>query len=207
MEANPLNGLKTTTLIGWAAIVLVSSAGQPVHLALAQPVADRTELQQAQAALQEGHYADAELQLRAMITQHPEAADAHYHLGLSLHLQDQLEGAIAAYQTAIHLDPSQAAPLINLGLAFIELKQLDAAAPLFRTVLTLPEQDESPASTHTLAHYNLAIISKRQGHSDIAFAEVQAALAIAPDFVPAQDLLHQLQSEDVGLLPTPNVGS
>ena len=82
---------------------------------------------------------------------------------------------------------------MNLGVGLIEINELEKAAARFRQILALPDRVETPASNHTLAHYNLAIILKRQGNRKQSLAEVKAALAITPDFEQAQLLIKQLQ--------------
>lgn len=154
---------------------------------------DASFLQQAQAAFDDGRYTEAEAILNRAIVQHPDSAEINYYLGLSLHQQFRLREAILAYQNAIRINPMYDLPYVNLGLAWIEGQRLDEASKVFRQVLELPDRDESPASNHTLAHYNLAIIYKRQEKREAAKEEVQAALAITPDFEPAQKLLEVIQ--------------
>jgi tetratricopeptide (TPR) repeat protein len=151
-------------------------------------------IQKARLAFQAGRYAEAEELWRKVVEQQPNSAEAFYQLGFSLHLQEEVGAAIAAYQKAIALDPTYDTPYVNLGLAFIELNQFDEATQAFQRVLDFPDQAETPASTHALAHYNLAIIHKRQNDLEKAHQEVEAALAIAPDFEAAQTLLQQLEN-------------
>lgn len=123
----------------------------------------------------------------------PQSAKDFYDLGLEFHRAGDLDAAIEAYQTAIRLDSKFDAAYINLGLAFIQLGQLENASTIFYQVLTLRDRLEIPASIHTIAHYNLAIILERQGKTDEAITEVQQALKITPDFEMAQQLLQRLQ--------------
>lgn len=181
-----------TKLICLAPIVLFSHSWQPHQPVLAQQT--DTPLQQAKTTLQEGRYYEAEKLLRKVVEKQPDSAEAYYNLGLSLHLQTKDKEAIFAYQNAIRINPKYDSPYINLGLAFIEQNQLDKANTVFHQVLELPERTESPASNHTLAYYNLAIIYKRQDNQEAALEAVKAALAITPDFAPAQSLLKQYQS-------------
>lgn len=176
-----------------APAVLYFCTWQSGHWALAQQT-EGSVLQQAQTAIEEERYTDAETMLEQAIAQHPNSAEAYYYLGLSLHQQFRLREAILAYQNAVRINPKYDLPYINLGLAWIEGRRLDEASKVFRQVLALPDRDESPASNHTLAHYNLAIIYKRQDQREAAIKEAQAALAIAPDFEPAQELLTIIQS-------------
>ncbi len=123
-----------------------------------------------------------------------QSAQSFYDLGVEAQTAGQIQAAVQAYQQAIDLEPNFDAAYINLGLAFIQLAQFDKAWNTFQQVLTLPDRPERPASIHTLAHYNLAIILNRQGKLNEAMTEAQKALEITPDFEKAQQLLRQLQS-------------
>lgn len=122
-----------------------------------------------------------------------DSAAAAYSAGLSFHQNEALFEAMAAYQQAIALDPSFVDPYINLSLIYIGFDQLTEAATLLETVLTLPDHPEDPASIHALAHYNLGIVYSRQEDLTKAQTQVNQALAIAPDLLPAQTLAQQLQ--------------
>lgn len=122
-----------------------------------------------------------------------EQAEQLFEQGVALHRDRRFEEAIQAYQEAIRIDPMYDSAYINMGLALIQLGQLNSAVPIFQQVLTLPDREEEPASNHTLAHYNLAIIFNRQGRTQEALSEVQQALDITPDFEQAQQLLEQIQ--------------
>lgn len=182
-------------------VLIIFSYWQPHYLALAEhtnksiPPEQTYEsiLQQAETALQAGQYSEAEILLHKAVDKQPDSAEAYYNLGLTLHLQAKNQEAIAAYENAIRINPQYDSPYINLGLAFIEQNQLDKAKTIFHQVLALPERTESPASNHTLAHYNLAVIYKRQGKQEVAIEAIKSALDITPDFPPAQKLLLQLQ--------------
>lgn len=176
-----------------APAVLLMALLHPTR-ALAQQ-ADEAVLQSAQTAIAEARYADAEKILNQAIANDPESAAAHYYLGLSFHQQFRLREAILAYRKAIQVNPKYDLPYINLGLAWIEGRRLDEATKVFRQVLALPDREGSPASNHTLAHYNLAIIYKRQDKLEAAVKEAQAALAITPTFELAQDFLETLQAD------------
>lgn len=159
---------------------------------LGQSQATQISLEQAKQELKAGQYNQAEIHLRQIVQDQPQSAEAYFNLGLSLHLQLELDEAIKTYEQAIQLDPTYDRPYTNMGLALIEANQLDEASTVFKQVLSLPERPEQPASIHTLAHYNLAIILKRQGKLDAAQQEVQAALAITPGFMQAQTLQQML---------------
>ncbi len=122
------------------------------------------------------------------------AGKAAYQSGVEFHELADFDQAIAAYQRAIAVDPNFVDPYINLSLIYISMGQLDDAEALLQTVLSLPDHPEEPASIHALAHYNLGIIYSRQGDSTQALAQVNQALAIAPNFDQAQTFYQQLQT-------------
>jgi tetratricopeptide (TPR) repeat protein len=74
-------------------------------------------------------------------------------------------------------------------LARIQLGELDAAMEPLDRVLALPDRPSSPASIHTLAHYNRAVILGRQSQVEAALAAVNQALTITPDFQQATELI------------------
>lgn len=162
------------------------------QMSLAQP-AKLSPLQQAQQAQKLGHYEEAERLWQQVLRQHPNSAEAYYNLGVSLHRQFKLPEAIAAYEQATRLNPHDGASYINLGLASIQVNKVDQAIQSFQAVIALPNQPADPANTHTLAHYNLAIIFKRQGKLPEARQEVEQALALTPTFALAQQLVEELR--------------
>jgi tetratricopeptide (TPR) repeat protein len=176
-----LNSNPHTFYLKWLNIVLLVGSLLFVQgRLLAKPMVAQGLEQQAQAAQQ-------------VIQKTPKSAEAYYNLGLSYHYAIDLEKAIVAYQEAIRLNPKYDSPYINLGLLRLQIGQADEAEQLFRKVLTLPDRYENPASSHTIAHYNLAVILSRKGQKQEALASVQQALAITPNFAPAQKLLTQLK--------------
>jgi tetratricopeptide (TPR) repeat protein len=137
---------------------------------------------------------DLKFELQYVLLQAQTSAQDFYDQGMEAHKAGQLEAAIAAYQQAIRLNPEFDAAYINLGLAYIQQNQFDQAQTMFEQALSLPDRPETPASIHTVAHYNLAIILERQGQTEAAIAEVERALTITPDFERAKLFLQRLQS-------------
>ncbi len=148
----------------------------------------RLQAEQAETAK---NYPKAETIWQGILRQQP-TADAYYHLGLNQHRQFKFSDAIAAYQNAIRLDQQYSQAYINLGLAQLEIGQSDQAEKAFQQAIALPDQPAEPATTRTIAHYNLAIIFNREGKPDQARQQVEQALALTPQFSQAQQLLKQL---------------
>jgi protein O-GlcNAc transferase len=175
----------------WLSGLMLSSGLLLSPHVLAQPSPNL--LEQAQAAQTQGDYAKAESLWQQVLQQQPNSATAHYNLGLSQHRQANIEAAISSYKNAIRLDPKSSVAHLSLGFAYLEIRRYDWAIPAFQQVLALPNQASTPVDTHTLAYYDLAIIYKRQGNLAAARQAVQKALALTPNFAPAQTLQQQLQ--------------
>lgn len=150
---------------------------------------------EAQTALESGDYEQAAKIWQTVLANNPTSDHAAFQLGLSLHQQEDLMGAIAAYQQAIQLNPRNDKAHLNLGLLWVEVGFADQAIAAFETVLTLPEQTTAALSNHTLAHYDLAIVYKRLDQTEAAIVHVSKALEITPSFERAQVLLQQLQGQ------------
>jgi tetratricopeptide (TPR) repeat protein len=188
----PLHIKLRASLKRWLGSLLLSGGLLLSPYVLAQP-SGKPLVEQAQAAQTQGDYAKAESLWQQVLKQQPNLAMAHYNLGLSQHRQANIEGAISSYKNVIRLDPKSSVAHLSLGFAYLEVRRYDLAIPAFQQVLALPNQASTPVDTHTLAHYDLAIIYKRQGNLVAARQAVQKALALTPNFAPAQMLLQQLQ--------------
>lgn len=146
-------------------------------------------LSQAQTALREERYPAAEGLWRQLVQQWPDSAELSYSLGVTLHRQFKIEEAAQAYVTAAVLNPNHREAHINLSLARIQLGLLEEALIPLEHVLTLEDRPSKPASIHAMAYYNRAIILGRQGQLEASRAAVDEALAIAPDFREAKELI------------------
>jgi tetratricopeptide (TPR) repeat protein len=179
------NGLRSLLSVCLSGFLLVSMSG----VLPAQPKLQ----QQAQKAQDSEQFAEAEKLWQQVLRQHPTDSNAYYNLGVSLHRQFKFSAAIAAYRQATRLNARDSAAYINLGLALIQTNQLEEAIVAYQSVIQLPDQSSTPANSHTLAHYNLAIIYSRQDKIAEARQEILAALAQTPNFAPAQELLQGMK--------------
>jgi tetratricopeptide (TPR) repeat protein len=184
--------------IPWLTLLILTSVVISPNIARANPPPTLT--QQAQQSLDQGNFVRAEALWRQVVQRGP-TAQAYYNLGLSLHQQLKLTDAIQAYTQATKIDPHYGSAYLNLGMAWLDARNDIKAEQAFQQVLSLANQPANPASTHTLAHYDLAIIYKRQGKFDLARQAIREALALTPNFAPAQQLLQQLGAKD-----SPNPG-
>ncbi|NJN30117.1 MAG: tetratricopeptide repeat protein [Synechococcales cyanobacterium RM1_1_8] len=186
---------------GAIAAPLTPRAAQTPESSPAPPTADPTPdpnprsglLSRAQSALRAERYSEAEALWLELAHQWPDSAEISYSLGLTFHRQFKIEAAAEAYITATVLNPNHREAQINLSLARIQLGQLEEALLPLAHVLALPDRPSSPASIHTLAHYNQAVIFGRQSKLEEARQEVDKALAITPSFEQARELIELIR--------------
>lgn len=102
---------------------------------------------------------------------------------------DDPEGARAAYQRALELDPQLADAYVNLGRMAHEAGDARTAARCYHMAL---ERDDIDPVTH----YNLALALEDLSRNDEAAAHYRRAIALNPTFADAHynlsQLLHQL---------------
>jgi tetratricopeptide (TPR) repeat protein len=115
----------------------------------------------------------------AAVSLRPEAAAAHYNLGLALHDKGDLNGAIAEYHKAIDINPKDANAHNNLGNALYLKKDRDGAIAEYKKAIEIDPK-------HAPAHSNLGLVlyeSKKD--VDGALREYRLAIALAPKYAPA----------------------
>jgi len=95
------------------------------------------------AAQAAGDYAEAERIFREVIRQQPESGAAYNNLGIALYDQGRLDEAIAAYETAINIEP-RASRYNNLGNALRDLGRPEEAIEAYRTAIDLDPTDPFP---------------------------------------------------------------
>ncbi len=100
-----------------------------------------------------------------------------FRRGESLEATDPAE-AEAAYRRAIDLDPTRAAPWLNLGAALCESGRCDEAVSLYEQAIQVLGHD--PA-----IHFNRAIALEDRARDDDAIAAYERVLALSPDFADA----------------------
>ena len=109
-----------------------------------------------------------------MVAWLPENQGAWYRLGVALSLSGQYDEALAAFQSAIQLDPKDAAPHNGIGNVYRALRQYDQALAAYQRALELDPKDAYP-------HNNMADIFIKQGKFDEAQRELNERIRLAPD--------------------------
>lgn len=99
----------------------------------------------------------------------PRHADAHVNLGRLMHEQGSVIEAEVHYRQALAAAPRHATAAFNLGVALEDLGRLDAALAAYRRAADADLAD---------AHYNLARLHERLGHSAAAIRHLKSYRAL-----------------------------
>jgi Flp pilus assembly protein TadD len=134
-------------------------------------------------ALAAGDWGEAEKSLRRAVEDDPRLVEAWNNLGIALLRQEKIDGARAAFDRAISLDPTYPFALQNAGLLRLgEDGKPAEAAELFRRAAVADPDAAAP-------RVNLAIALARAGR----FVEAQAVLSAARRRFPRDpDVLYHL---------------
>ena len=162
-----------------AAVLL---AGLAVGDLGAEPNAVQERFQAAQAAMQSGRFAEAEIEYRAVLEATSDLPEARVNLGLVLFLQGKYAETVAQLERVAAAEPDLPVAHLFLGLGHLKLgAAAKAVAPLERSLRHDPANLEA---RRALAACHLAL-------ADYAAAvrEFQAAFAHNPDKAEAWHLL------------------
>jgi Tfp pilus assembly protein PilF len=119
----------------------------------------------------------------------PEKARAFNLKGRIAEEQGRTDDAIAAYRTAIDLDPRYATPHNNLGYVWKKAKNISDAIREYQTAMRLDPHYAKP-------HNNIGVIRKNQGKIDDAIREYQTAIRLDPEYAtPHENLVHLWESQ------------
>jgi len=116
--------------------------------------------------------------------QHRRSAAVFNDKGLLLAEQKDWTRAIASLRTAVKLEPSESRFHNNLGMVLASSGSYDEAWKEFREAV-------GPGP----AHYNIALMHQKAGHSVEARNHAERALAAMPTLKEAQELLAQMNAE------------
>jgi len=126
---------------------------------------------------------------RQVITTHPRNALAHYHLGFAYGILGKRDEELAEYLRAASLGLKQWDLFLNLGLAYLEDRNLQAATGALETAVKLGPR-------HSEAHFNLGLVYERRGMLAQARQEMLASLELTPNEADALNMLGVIEAED-----------
>jgi len=130
-----------------------------------------------------GNFAAAASQFEALIAKNPKSAPLYVQLGEAKARRGDAAGALAAFQTARRLAPTDPAPALDLALLYDQAGRSADARPEYETVIQLQPDN-------TAALNNLAYLDAQAGVDlDQALAHAQRAQQSAPDDPNIEDTL------------------
>jgi tetratricopeptide (TPR) repeat protein len=150
---------------------------------LTAPLADVDPQLQAGAALRRGDVPGALKQLTAAVAAEPGRAEAHRLLGIASHLDEQFEQSVAAYSTAIRLEPANERARLGLADVLLDLERFGETEELLRETTRLLPQGVQ-------AQYRLGRLLQARGQ----YAEALEPLERVAQFTPlaGQDPLYEI---------------
>ena len=124
-----------------------------------------------------------------VIRKHPDNALAHYHLGFAEGMMGNRKAEVSEYQRAAALGLKNWDLFLNIGLAQLEIGELDAATDSLRQAVLLGEN-------HAESHFNLALAYERRGMHADAERETLASLRLNPGQPDARNLLGVIDAQE-----------
>lgn len=118
----------------------------------------------------------------------------YYNQGNTLADQGNVEAEIAAYKTAIALDPENADAHYNLGYWLAHQGQLEAAEASYWQASQLAPFDAE-------IYYNLGLVLKQQSFFESAEVALQRALLLAPDNTNIREAIAALPNQQGTVSP------
>jgi len=116
-------------------------------------------------------------------------AEARTFLGWTFSMQGNYAGAIRECERAIRMDPDFGNPYNDIGAYLIELGRWNEAIPWLERAIAAPRYE-----VRHYAYMNLGRVYQREMEWERAKAMYQAALAEAPDYLPALLALRRMMS-------------
>jgi tetratricopeptide (TPR) repeat protein len=123
-----------------------------------------------------------------LIRKHPDNALAHYHLGFAQGMMGNKKAEVIEYQKAAALGLRNWDLFLDLGLAQLEIGELDAATDSLRQAVLLGEN-------HAESHFNLALAYERRGLLADAERETLVSLRLNPRQPDARNLLGVIDAQ------------
>lgn len=139
------------------------------------------------------HLAEAEKEFVASVAAAPDTTVPYLNLGSFYRRQKRWDDAIKTYETGLQKRPDANGLHLNIAYTLNQSGQnLDRGERETRTWLATAPAD-APKLNQATAHYLLGQFAEKAGKKDVARAEYQQALAIAPTHSDAKRAMDQLK--------------
>ncbi|MBX3351569.1 MAG: tetratricopeptide repeat protein [Phycisphaeraceae bacterium] len=115
-----------------------------------------------------GRWAEAESELRYALSLHPDRADWHFNLGLTLDAAGKHEDALQAFRDAHDLDPAESSPMLAIGAVYLRMDKVHDAIRWFEQAARA-KPDRQEAYVHLIDAY-----TRLERHDDAETAFYQA---------------------------------
>ena len=179
-------GLCLLALSGTAAKKSKASKSAPGET-LATALARGDELRQ------KGAYDQAAQAYKAAAKLEPARAEPHFFLGMNARAEGRTDAAMTHYKEALRMSPQLAEAHMNLASLLSQLPgSEEGALDHYAKALELREW---PLDLSSQAEYNSGICLYNLQRTGEAQAALERALAQAPTFAPARELLEQIELE------------
>jgi tetratricopeptide (TPR) repeat protein len=157
-----------------AVFIVVSSLTSGRAIAADDQLCDVT----ADFALGREDYPTAITLYRRLLKSQPNDAVAHYHLSFAYGMQGRDQEELTEYLTSVHLGLKNWELFLNLGLAYLDQRELARATEALETAVAYGPE-------HAEAHFNLAIVYESQNRLGAALREITVARRLAPSDLDA----------------------
>ncbi len=140
---------------------------------LLAPASGAEPLLEGSAALRRGDLPAALKSLLAAVAADPSGSEAQRLLGVASRLDEQLEQSVAAYSTAIRLQPTNERARVGLADVLMDMERFDEAERLLRETTGVVPQGVQ-------AHYRLGRLHQSRGQYDEALKSLEYAAQFTP---------------------------
>ena len=104
--------------------------------------------------------------------------NAWNNLGLVAAREQRMQDAVACFEKALQLSPDHPIALVNLGNAYRQMREWDAARAVLQKAVAASPQDPE-------ANYSLGMVYAQANDAEAAYEYLQSALKLRPDYPEA----------------------
>jgi tetratricopeptide (TPR) repeat protein len=119
----------------------------------------------------------------------PDQWASHYNLGNYYLNRGEVRQALAAYHTALKLEPQAAMVMVNAALAYARMDKPEQAEKSLQQAIKI-------APDNAAAHFNLGLLQAEQNRAKEAEGELKEAFRLDPKLAPAAYNLCVLMAKD-----------